>query len=342
MIKKGNLAASLMAWLMNTLQLGPGIGDVYYLCVQGSNYHLWLLSQKIPTDHICFTLVAAEDRLTDARNDVLCVFPGGHVQTAQLTWDKNQTHMVCLGGPNLRVQPTALTTGGLRFETSTTAVPYLFNITGNYCQFHGLGTFNNGAATSNLGDIAISGKNNFFKRCDLRGGNTQLQNEQTTPYAGVPVVFKGGTGFGNGTTFEECQIGSAGNYKRTHGPGGVLFLGGVGSQCFDVVFRKCIMEMWTETLGSDVGMIMLASTVSPADRFVLIEDCLVYNFWTNHVDKANYAIVEPSGSPTTHDIILKRSTLAGFDFWSNNATFVLHDMPDVADGGGVVEGVKIA
>jgi len=248
-----------------------------------------------------------------------------------------------MGGPNLRVQPSTLTTGGLRFSTVTTAISYLIDVQGNFCQFHDVAFFNNGAATTNLGDIGIVGKNNFFSGVDARGGNNTTQNQATTPFAGVPVVFKAGVGYGNATTFLNCQLGSAGNTVRTAGPGCMLFLGGVGTQAFDTRLINCTLEMQSETSGSSgVGAIMENSSVYAIDRYLLLDGCFVYNFWTSHGGKVDYAIVVASGSPTTHDIIIKRTTFVGFDFIANDATFVRADMPDVADGGGVVEGVKVS
>lgn len=337
MIKLGNLSASLRQWLMSTLQLGPGIGDVHYLAVSGGNYHLWLLDNRIDTAHIHATLAAGEDALVANRNDVLCIFPGDHTITAGITWDKSQTHMIGLGGPNMRVQPSTLTTGGLRIKTVTTGVPYLLDIQGNYCQFHGIGTFNNGAATTNLGDIGIIGKNNYFKRCDLRGGNNSTQNTATTPYAGVPVVFEAGTNYGNGTTFEECQIGSPGNAVRTHGAGAVLFLGG---GAFGVKFKRCDLETWIETLGADVALVKLNALSTSVDRNLLFEDTNFYNFWTNLADKMNYAVVD--GCNTTHSILFRRCTLSGIDFASNVAAYSFTDMAQPNAGGGVVAAVTVA
>src|SRR3989304_10385005 len=115
MIKLGNLSASLRIWLMSTLQLGPGIGDVFYLVVSGSAYHVWLLNQRISGDHIFTTLAAAYAAMTNRRNDVLLVYPGTYTVTASLTWANDFCHMIGLGGPNQRGYDTY----GTQFYTTT-------------------------------------------------------------------------------------------------------------------------------------------------------------------------------------------------------------------------------
>ena len=99
MIKKGNLSASLLNWLMSTLQLGPGIGDVHYLVEDASNFHVKLVESKIDNSHIHHSLEAGEDALVTNRNDVLLAFPGTYTETAKTTWDKSSTHLLGLGGP---------------------------------------------------------------------------------------------------------------------------------------------------------------------------------------------------------------------------------------------------
>ncbi len=322
--------------------IAPTFGEVFYLVAAKASTDPYYarLSDAVDDDYIFSTLASAYAAMTSDQGDTLIVMPGDHIQTAGLTWAKNQTRVIGWGGPNLRVQPTTATTGGLRISTVTTAVSYLLNITGNYCQFANIATFNNGVATTNLGDVGITGKNNYFYRCDFRGGNNSTQNTATTPYAGVPVVFLNGAGYGNGTTFDECQIGSAGNSVRTHGPGAVLFLGGASSAAFDIQFKKCVLETYCQTLGADVALVKLNAAGYSNDRYMLFDECFFYNFWEGLADKMNYAIVD--GCNTTHNIVLKRCTGSGIEFWSNVATYTAADMPDVADSGGITENVKVS
>ena len=313
--------------------MGPGIGDVFFLVgakASTNAYYMLLNSQGVGDDHIFTDPTTAHAAMTAERNDVLIVTPAEYTLTSGVTWSKTRCHIACAGGPNLRVQPSTLTTGGLRFKTVTAAVSYLFEFSGNYCESYGLATFNNGAATSNLGDIGIIGKNNYVKKCDFRGGNNATQNTATTPYAGVPVVFEAGTNYGNGTTFEECQIGSAGNAVRTHGAGAVLFLGG---GAFDTTFKNSRLEMWTETSGSDVALVKLNAASQSADRLMEFDGCTLYNFWTNLASKMSYAVVDGAG--TTHNISFKNCSVIGITALSNVATYTFTNIADAGTHGGI-------
>jgi hypothetical protein len=116
----------------------------------------------------------------------------------------------------------------------------------------------------------------------------------------------------------------------------LLYEGGAVAGYFNE-FMDCIFDTRIETVGgAAVAGIVLAQNYA-ADRYLLFKNCFFYNFWINHVDKAQYVIYDLSG--TTNDIVLMNSAFAGFDAWANTGTFVFTNIAESADHGGMVTAV---
>jgi hypothetical protein len=317
MIKKANLAQSLLQWLSSTLQLGPGIGDVHYLVEDASAYHLWLIENKIDTAHIHTTLAAGEDALTTDRNDVLLVFPGDHAVTSSITWDKDATFLVGVGSVNQRFQPSTLTNGGTRIKCVTTGVDNILNVTGHYFSMYNLGTFNSFDIATNVCDIKIAGRNFFAQDCSFRGGTgaTQVANVAS----GVPLYFNTAVaGAGNAALFRNCVIGSSGNTDRSKGPGCAYFLGGAAAG-FSVTFENCEFHSRISTANANQSCLILLEGNYAVDRGLLFKNSFFYNFVENLASKLDYCIQDECG--TTHMNIFMGCACAGIDAWSNTTTY---------------------
>ena len=325
-IKKRNLHPSLVQWIMTQTGLGPGIGEIQYVAPAASatsQYRTQL--QSMGVDPIEETIAAAEAKMVTSRNDVMLVAPGAYLVTAELEWDKSQTHLLGLGGPNQKHCPTTATEGAIQIKNVTTSIDSIFSVSGNYCQFHNIQTMNTFSHNANRADFIIGGKNTYMKGVRPRGGNGA--NQLNHADGGVPLIFEASSG--NGFLAEDCFFGSAGNNARTVGPGAVLFEASAGS--FAPVFRRCTFEMRCETNTSTPKLIHLAGDYS-LDRYLLFDDCFFYNFWNNLAGKPPTAIVDACA--TTHAIVLKNCSQFGFDAWCDVATYCFTTSPIANTDGG--------
>ena len=326
MIRRRNLDPSLKNWIMNETGLGPGIGQVRFLVGEDTSYYSWLrddLRQDPALMH--FTLQSAYDNATANRNDVVLVMPDDYTLTAQVDWNKSQTHILGLGGPNQRHCPTTATTGAVRFYCATANVDTILKISGDYVQLQGFQSMNTVSDADNRGDILISGKNTFMRNIRPRGGNGANQLNNAT--AGVPLIIEASSG--NGMTAVDCFFGSAGNSDRSAGVGAVLFEASAGA--FAPVFRRCTFEMRCETNSSVPKLVHLAGNYA-VDRYLLFDNCFFYNFWNNLVGKPPTVIDDDCA--TTHAIILKDSAQFGFDAWCTSATYCFTSSPIANTDGG--------
>lgn len=236
MIKRGNLSKALVSWLVNTLGLGPGIGDVFFLGPASTNFVNWAAAQGAQGDHLFTSLKSAYAAMSANRNDVLCMLPGAQSITTPSTgfaWNLDYTHAIGIG-------PRLHNGGRVRISVGGAMSPF-FNISARGCIFdnihwqYGRGTgtnligvevtyagnscceFNNcdiegplsaveGAAAFNLLKIGANSQDNMFRKCRIGEWST-VCNYATGP--GYLIAFGGDPDgvAGNGvTTFEDCTI----------------------------------------------------------------------------------------------------------------------------------------
>jgi len=329
-IKTRNFAREAKDWIMSMSGLGPGIGKIFYLVEADSAYETILLENGVKSSEMANSLAAGEDLLTTDRNDVLFALPGVYTETATTTWDKNQTHLIGLGGPNQRYCPTTPTNGAVMIKTVTANVDSILNITGHYCQFHGFQTQNTLDDADNVCDIKVSGKNAYLRGIHARGGNGAAQ---LGAVAGVPLYLNSAAAGGyNGFLAEDCIFGTSGNSARATGPGAVYCKGGAAGG-FNPVFRNCVFEMRCETSGSSNPKLVHLADNYAVDRVMEFDHCLFYSFWENLGGKMDYAIVDACA--TTHQILLRGGcSLLGIDKWCNVATYCFTTDPLCHTNGG--------
>lgn len=275
------------------------------------------------------TIAAGYASMTADQNDTLLLLPSAFPVTESLTWAKSQTHIAGIGGPNQRYCPTTPTDGAIQVKCTTTSIDNIFNVTGHYCEFYGFQTMNTFSANANRCDFLISGKNTYFNRMRPRGGNGADQLNHAD--GGVPVIFEGAAGAGNGFLAELSTFGSAGNNARTVGAGAILFEG--GAVCaFSPTFRNCTFEMRCETSGSANPKLIHLAADYAVDRLLLFDNCSFYNFYENLAAMPDYVIVD--ACDTTHMIGLKDCFMYGFDYWSNVAKYCFTNKADAVGYGG--------
>lgn len=288
-------------------------------------YYELLRRKGVPKDRIFATLLLAEAALTSDQGDTLYVWPGDHLVTASITWDKDNTRIIGVGSPNQAYQPATLTNGGVRLSCVTTGISEILNITGHYVQMHNIGTFNSFDIATNYCDIRVAGKNFYGRRLSLRGGNGATQ--VVTVGSGVPLIVDTSVaGAGNGLLIEDSVIGSSGNTTRTKGPGCLYFPGGGASVGFGMKFNRCRFSTRIQTATADsVGLVLIAE--GGVDRELEFEDCGFYNFTENLGTGPTYVFRD--NQTTTHQIIIKGncSMNYGFTSWSDRAANVSVSTP---------------
>lgn len=312
--------------------LGAGMGEYFFLVTSKAStnkYYQKLINSQVGDDRIFTTVSSAYSNMTGDQNDVLFITPGDHAVTAAVTWAKNRTFLIGLGGPNQRQQPSTLTSGGCRIKCVTTAVAEIFDVTGNYVSMYGFGTMNNAANTGNLYDVLVEGRNFYAEGMSFRGGNNTTQNQNAS--AGIPLGI-GAAGYAH--TFVNCQIGQAGNTARTTGPGYVKFITGTPG-CGGIKFIDCTFEMQSATDGANASGFLVQQT--SLDRLTQFINCSFYNFSENWGATPDYLF--NIDQTTTFDIILRNCSMAGFDIVSDSARVKTSDAAPNSAG---VESVAVA
>jgi len=176
MIKRRNLDNSLIQWIMTVTGLGPGIGEIRYVAPAASatsQYRTQLQTNGVDDDDLHTTLALGEDKLVAYRNDVLLAMPGAYLETASLAWDKANTHIIGLGGPNMwgdHVEPNVC------FYTTGVAVAHVLDITGQNCIFINLNFQNGGANAACVSAVKINKYAAYFKSCRIAGNIVSAQN----------------------------------------------------------------------------------------------------------------------------------------------------------------------
>lgn len=353
MIKKGNLSASLKTWLMNTLQLGPDVGDVFYLAASGGVYEAYFAKTLgIPGDHLFATPVSALAATTTGRNDVILVSPEVFTTTAELDWTKHNTHMIGLGGPNNqgRYAPAGVAPdmhGGATIYCATTQVQSTLHLSGYRNQFHNISIINAGNHAENLQALRIcagvasnAAYGNYFKRCTIQGIMTANQ---------IATALCCSLNIGSGSSyymFEDCIIGqnTYGGARTTSLQGHLLYPGvyetggggGAGYGPQNGKFNRC--DFLSRGASVDVPMVyVMAGGNEALDRDHIFRDCVFTN-WAGANTLLDRVFKDSCGS--YHNIILHNPTMQGYTYWEiiaggDAAGRIWTSAPITGTGGGI-------
>ena len=324
-ISKRQFKQEIRQWAMMTLGVGPGIGKTFWLAEADSAYETMLLERGIPSTEIAHTLVAAEDMTTANRNDVVLVMPGTYTETAKTTWDKNSTHLIGCGSPNQRIPATAGTSGNVYFPC-TTAMTELLLISGHHCIFKNFSTYLSTA--TGIADIRVQGRNTLLENVFMKSGQNATQ--LASAILGYALYCdNGAAGYCNGLTVKNCHIGDPRNTVRTDG--GMIYMKGATNAGMCYEFHNCFISGWTETAG--VSIVYQSGNWS-CDRYVLWNNCVFYNFYTNLGGILTAGVFNDTCG-TTHMNILTGSTCQyGWNVWGNNDGFMFGVLPQANAAGG--------
>jgi len=347
-IKRRHLSPALEQWIMSTLQLGPGVGDVFYVAAADSAYETWFKKQGADSDHLLTTPALAYAEMTTDRNDVMLVAPGVYTATAELDWTKNATHMIGLGGPNTQGRKVASGTfptmpGGACLYSATTGLVHVLHVTGARNQFinaHIVNGVNEATALSavKIGGSANLSYGNYFRGCNIQGIAGTTCN--TTDNCSLKI--SAGASY---YMFEDCLIGNhtymgaraTANQGHLHYPG-VYETGSPGAAGYapqDGLFRRCYFK----SRGTTTTPVMVRTEpggTEALDRLHIFEDCCFAN-WSGV--EAQLARVFYDACGTWHNIVLRRCTAVGYVEWQTDDLgtypgYISADMPITGVAGG--------
>lgn len=293
-----------------------GIGEKVYVDVtNGSNGN----SGKTANSALK-TVAAGESMLVTGRNDNLRLLPGMYPVTSEIAWDKDNTHIIGLAGPNVGGNDYYHTSSCIIY-TVTTEVVDVIDVTGAHCQFHDVNFLNNGDNTANISALNLDGLSAYFKRC---GFWNQMCAGTDGTTEGCSLYIDGD---GSYPIFEECQIGQNVWDERTGENSGVLnFTGGAS----DGTFRNCRFLSRSDTAA--VAMVRMSGNYS-IGRGWYFDNCLFNNFSTN-LSELNQCFYETC--VTEFQVILHNCIAVGIHEWTQSANNgIVSDMPAWYSGGGL-------
>lgn len=326
-VRRGRgLDPAVLMWLMGTLGVGPGIGDVHFVTSVTSQYYAWLRDDlRINPSKIHYSIAAGEDALTASRNDVLLVTPGAYAESAELDWDKANTHMVGLSGPNVGGDWSE---PGVVIYTTGTAVVNTLDVSGQNSQFHNVNIENYGANAACLFALKVNGYGCRFKNCAAKG--TMLSAQCGVATAGSLHI----AGSGMYPIFENCQIGQDVWGTRTTANSGVIVYNSSGRPNGSDFINCRILSV-----GDDANCAMVRiATATSSGRGHRFDNCFFYHFSSDAAGGTTLAraFYSPSTGVQKHAFLLKNCHATGIDEWqTDDDNVVMADMPVVGTGGGL-------
>lgn len=297
-----------------------GNGDRWYGDVtNGSNGN----SGKTPGTALK-TMAAAESTMVKEQNDHLMLAPGAYPITTELDWDKDNTHIFGMDGPN---QGNDYSEAGVAIYTVTTQVPYTLDVTGNHCRFFGINFTNAGNHAENLAAVHNDGYGNTYKGCSFQG--IMAANQRTEEACASLYIGQNGSFY----RFEDCQIGENLWGTRTQENQGHLRYVGSAPRPQNGKFIDCFFLSQSDT--STVPMVALPSTAC-IDRVHFFIRCHFHNFSANWGTTCarvfyNQAVM------VTNSIYLIDCSNAGYTAWQDRDTETMYrsNMPNPHVDGGI-------
>ena len=322
MIKKRNLDPSLIQWIMTQTGLGPGIGEIFYVALASataSQYRTQL--ESFGADDISLLPSVAEAKMVASRNDVLLVAPGAYLETAELDWDKANSHIIGMAGPNIMGDHSE---PGVSIYSTGIGVVNTLHVTGAYSQFVNIGVVNNGANAACLAAVYLDIYGTVWKHCGIMGNMNSTQNAVA---AAASLYIHTNAHY---PLFEDCQIGSdVWGLRATANSGQVYFS---GSQPNGGLFRRTHFKSISNT--ATCAMVTTKGSGTPVGRGWVFDDCHFGNF--SSVPTAMNNVFYGYGAGAWWPIVLKKCSAQGYDEWTDqDNNYLLADMPATDSGGGI-------
>jgi len=286
-------------------QLGlPYIGKVFY--IDPVNGNDTTNSGNRPTD-AKKTLTSAYALTTTGNHDVVVIVSAGPgsgeayatVETAALTLDHNQTHIIGAAAPTLLSQRA-------RIATATAGLSPFVTISGQGCIFKNIQFYN--PATTNYINVRVSSHRNYFENVHFAGiANDTAGNNAT----GASLELYGA----HENYFKNCTIGLD-TITRTAANANLRITLGTNTNARNV-FDDCIFPMFAD---ADAPRFIIQSDSVGMDRYNLFRRCQFVNAIGSTSTQQTDAIsihATPGGL-----LILQDCLKIGATGWADNLTSV--------------------
>ncbi len=195
----------LAQFCMNQLGFGP-LGEISMLTPGSGNAHNYF-RDKVNGANLFSSIQKAYAAAVTARNDVILVTPDNHtwkgdagVVTAELSWDKQNVHLLGLSPENLSGY------GRARFSHSSTMVSML-DVGGSGNIFRNIRLMHGSASAGDITCLKVSGAGNTFENC---GFATPIDNTQAGASAYRGIIINGTQNY-----FKHCTFGTANDVDRS-------------------------------------------------------------------------------------------------------------------------------
>jgi len=324
-IKLRNLDPELKGWIMAQTNLGPCIGDLFYVApTDSSTSHYRDALGNMGVTKFYPTVTAAYNATTAYRNDIVLVAPGAYDEAASIDWSKDNTHLIGLGGPNTKADYSEK---NAVIYTDTAAVDYTIHLTGDHCQFINIGINNAGANAGNFSPLYVDGYGNYFENVGLIGN---MAAEQLADADCASLII--GTNAHN-CKFINCDIGEDCWGARSGANSGQVLV--LGSQPNGILFRNCFFRSRSET--ATCAMVATGSGSSYIGRSWVFDNCIFSNFYQgagiNNVNEVFHITTSTQYWP----VYLKDCYAHGYDRWTDEEDhyYICGNMAQADDGGGL-------
>ena len=310
--------------------LMPFIGNKFYL-YDGSNGWYDFLTQihGISTTDIFTSVSTAHAAMEANQNDVLYALPGQYNTEGDATWSKSQTHLVGLGthmsnwygdGGDVSIR-----------NLSSTSAAYAMNVTGSYCQFHGINFLNLGENAACVSAVKDAGRSNHYFNCNFLG---QIRSEQAgTALSCCLWIDTTVTAAGHDLLLQDCYVGSSGGATRSANNTLLLFgPTGTGAAGSNVTLRNTVFGTRSKTAGCSAIKFAANYTV---DRLFLIDNCMFYNFYDDNDITSTLTEVINDDCATTHKIVVRNSFQTGWAAWESVRSNVYLTQADASGASGI-------
>jgi len=308
--------------------IGMGVGNIKYMVTAKASTNLYykkLNEAGIPDNEIFTTLATAFAATTASQNDVVAATPGAYDETAELAWNKAQTHLVGLGGPNTNgdwSEPNVV------IYTDSTDVASVITVTGANCQFWNATVSNYGDNTACLTAFTLNKYGCYFNNMTFQG----MMTAGSDGVVAAAALYIDGDGMY--PVFDDCTIGQNVWDTREGALSGVLrFTNTAGTGPQNGRFNRCKFLSCSET----ATVAMVAIPVNYAiGRGWLFDNCYFENFSVNWAINLNQVFYDNCG--TTHSIMLHNCSALGIDEWQDadqGNNYIGSNMPIVGVGGGL-------
>jgi len=306
---------------------GIGMGKAHYVAATSSStskYRDWLVSNGVNPSDIYSTVNLAYAATVDYRNDVIFVTPEVHTLTADLTWAKNHTHLVGLGGPAVE---SDYSVGGCTITSVGTASVFNINITGHRNQFHNVCLDQHAAAAGALTACQVSSYGNYFENVHFIG---QMTDEADTVTTSSSLQMHTYSGF---SIFKNCVIGSPLWAVRGTAKNAVIRFTNTSGATLpqDILFQGC--RIFSNSATATQPAVALEAN-NAVDRLLEFRDCTFYNFQSNLGSVLTSGVFRDACG-TTHMILLSGSTCQyGWSDWADVHTYIYAVGPTASATGG--------